>query len=99
MEILVTEQPLVSIIVPVFNTSAYLERCLDSLIGQTLYDIEIICIDDGSTDNSIDILNTYAQKDRRIKIIRQQNAGQSAARNAGIKAGSGRYLGIVDSDP
>lgn len=98
MEILVTEQPLVSIIVPVFNTSAYLKRCLDSLIGQTLYDIEIICIDDGSTDNSIDILNTYAQKDRRIKIIRQQNAGQSAARNAGIKAASGRYIGFVDSD-
>ena len=71
---------------------------MDSLINQTLEDIEIICVNDGSTDNSAEILNEYAQKDCRIKIINQDNAGLSAARNTGINAANGEYIGYVDSD-
>ncbi len=88
----------VSIIVPVYNIEKYLAKCLDSLINQTLEDIEIICVNDGSTDNSAEILNEYAQKDCRIKIINQDNAGLSAARNTGINAANGEYIGYVDSD-
>ena len=88
----------VSIIVPVYNVEKYLERCLDSLINQTFKDIEIICIDDGSIDNSGKILDEYAAKDSRIKVIHQNNAGQAAARNNGMKIASGRYISFVDSD-
>jgi glycosyltransferase involved in cell wall biosynthesis len=90
--------PKVSIIVPVYNVEKYLEKCLDSLINQTLKDIEIICINDGSLDNSINILEKYAIKDNRLKIISQKNAGLSAARNTGINAASGDYIGFCDSD-
>ena len=88
----------VSIIVPVYNVEKYLERCLDSLINQTFKDIEIICIDDGSIDNSGKILDEYAAKDSRLKVIHQNNAGQAAARNNGMKIASGRYISFVDSD-
>ncbi len=89
----------VSIIVPVYNTEKYLKKCLDSLCNQTLKDIEIICINDASTDKSLEILNTYAQKDQRVKLINfTENKGAAAARNAGINASSGEYIGFVDSD-
>ena len=88
----------ISIIVPVYNTEKYLEKCLNSLISQTLEDIEILCINDGSTDNSIKILEQYANRDSRIKIINKKNAGVSAARNTGISQAKGEYLGFVDSD-
>ena len=88
----------VSIIVPVYNVEKYLERCLDSLINQTFKDIEIICIDDGSIDNSGKILDEYAAKDSRIKVIHQNNAGLSVTRNNGMKIASGRYISFVDSD-
>ena len=88
----------VSIIVPVYNVEQYLERCLDSLINQTLQNIEIICINDGSTDNSLNILKQYIEKDKRIKIINQENRGVSVARNNGIEASQGEYIGFVDSD-
>ena len=88
----------VSIIVPVYNVDKYLEKCLDSLINQTLKDIEIICVDDGSTDNSLEILEKYSQKDNRIIIINQDNAGVSVARNSGMKIAKGQYIGFVDSD-
>lgn len=88
----------VSIIIPVYNTSIYLEKCLNSLINQSLKEIEIICINDGSTDNSLEILQKYAQSDKRIVIIKQKNKGQSAARNAGINAAQGEYIGFIDSD-
>lgn len=88
----------VSVIIPVYNTSIYLDKCLGSLINQTLKEIEIICINDGSTDNSLEILQKYAQDDKRIIIINQQNQGQSAARNAGLNAASGEYIGFIDSD-
>ena len=65
----------VSVILPVYNASDYLHQCMDSIVGQTLKDIEIICVDDGSTDNSLDILKEYEQKDKRVKVIQQKNAG------------------------
>lgn len=88
----------VSIIVPVYNVEKFLPECLDSLINQTIKDIEIICVNDGSKDNSLTILQKYAQKDSRIKIIDQQNQGISAARNSGMKTASGEFIGFVDSD-
>ncbi len=98
METILTKQPAISVIVPIFNAARHLERCLNSLIGQTLKNIEIICINDGSTDGSSDILKSYAAADTRITIINQANSGQSAARNAGIKRASGQYIGFVDAD-
>ena len=88
----------VSIIIPVYNVEDYLEECLDSVCAQTLKDIEIICIDDGSTDNSLNILKEYASKDSRIKIITRKNGGQASARNLGIKKARGEYIAFVDSD-
>lgn len=90
--------PAVSIIVPVYNVAAYLPRCLDSLLSQTLADIEIIVVDDGSTDNSAEIVARYAQDDPRIIAIRQDNEGLSGARNTGLRIASGQYIGFVDSD-
>lgn len=89
---------LLSVIVPVYNTEKYLPRCLDSICGQTLRDMEILCVDDGSTDTSLAILQSYAGRDPRIHIIRKENGGLVSARKAGIKAAKGRYIGYVDSD-
>ena len=89
---------LVSIIVPVFNTEKYLKKCLESLINQSLKDIEILCVNDGSTDNSLAILEEYRNKDSRIKIFNQENKKQGAARNLGQKNATGEYIGFVDSD-
>ncbi|MBP3616367.1 MAG: glycosyltransferase family 2 protein [Alphaproteobacteria bacterium] len=88
----------ISIIVPVYNVQKYLDKCLKSIISQTLTDIEIILVDDGSTDSSGLICDKYAKKDKRIKVIHQKNARQGAARNAGIKLATGDYIGFVDSD-
>lgn len=91
-------QPKVSIIVPIFNAEDSLEKCIDSILAQTEENIEIILVDDGSTDNSGIICQEYATMDVRIKLIRQVNSGVSAARNNGIKNASGEYIGFVDSD-
>lgn len=88
----------ISVIVPVFNNERYLKRCLDSIIGQSLSNIEIILIDDGSTDKSGKICDMYAVTDKRVKVIHQKNAGVSAARNTGISIAVGEYIGFVDSD-
>jgi glycosyltransferase involved in cell wall biosynthesis len=88
----------ISIIIPVYNTSIYLKRCLDSVIKQSFNAIEIICVNDGSTDNSLEIITEYQSKDSRITIIDQKNQGLSAARNNGIKAASCDYLLFIDSD-
>ena len=89
----------VSVIIPVYNVENYLKECIDSVINQTLTDIEIICIDDGSTDGSTEILNEYASKgDNRIKVFYQQNSGVSATRNKGIDIAIGEYIKFVDSD-
>ena len=90
--------PKISVIVPVYNVEKFLARCLDSILGQSLRDIEVICVDDGSPDNSIEILNRYAARDSRIRIVRQANRGLGGARNTGIEAAEGEYVGFVDSD-
>ena len=88
----------VSVIVPIYNNEKYLKECLDSICNQTLTDIEIICVNDGSEDNSLKIIEEYKQKDNRIILINQDNLGVSAARNNGIKIATGEYIGFVDSD-
>lgn len=88
----------VSIIVPVYNVEKYLARCLDSITSQTFPDIEIVCINDGSTDRSADILKHYAKFDKRIAIITKPNGGLSSARNAGLEVVTGKYIMFVDSD-
>lgn len=91
--------PKVSIIMPVYNMEQYLKQCLESVINQTLTDIEIICVDDCSTDNSLPILNEYAKNDNRIKVIEQkENLGQGVARNIAMKQATGEYIGFVDPD-
>lgn len=91
-------QPKVSVIVPVYNVEKYLERCLNSLKGQTLEDIEIILVDDGSPDRSPEICDFAALNDERIKVIHQNNEGLGMARNSGIKAACGKYIAFIDSD-
>ena len=91
--------PKVSVIVPCYNVSLYIERCLDSLINQTLADIEIICVDDRSTDNTLQIIQMYAKKDKRIKIIKHEvNKGVAVARNSALDVAKGEYIGFVDPD-
>ncbi|MBM6854701.1 glycosyltransferase family 2 protein [Mediterraneibacter glycyrrhizinilyticus] len=90
--------PLVSVIIPVYNVEKYLRQCLDSVTAQTLSDIEIICVNDSSTDGSLSILEEYAEKDDRIRVVTQQNGGAGAARNRGLSMASGKYLSFLDSD-
>lgn len=91
--------PAISIIVPVYNTSAYLERCLLSIVDQSFKDFDVICIDDCSTDNSAKMVAAAAKKDRRIKLLRHdRNRGAGGARNTGIKASSSGYIAFIDSD-
>lgn len=94
----VRRNPKVSVIIPVYNTEEYLQEALDSILNQTLTEIEIICINDGSTDKSLEILKDNAQKDDRIILLSQDNSGQSAARNQGIRVANGKYLYFFDSD-
>lgn len=89
---------LISIILPVYNAEKYLAKCLDSLKAQTFADIEILCIDDGSKDKSLAILETYSRQDSRFKVLSQPNSGPAAARNLGLKNASGTYLMFCDSD-
>lgn len=91
-------RPKVSVILPVYNVAPYLRQALDSVINQTLTDIEIICVDDGSTDESGKILDEYKEKDERIKVIHKKNAGTGAARNDGLKIATGECIGFVDPD-
>lgn len=88
----------VSVIVPVYNVSAYLPQCLDSILGQDYEKLEVILIDDGSPDDSGAICDRYARKDSRIRVIHQKNAGAAAAKNAGLRIATGEYLSFVDSD-
>lgn len=90
--------PKVSVIIPVYNVEEYLKKCLDSVVNQTLKEIEIICIDDGSTDNSLKILKQYAKKDKRITVIKQKNLHAGVARNAGLAVAKGEYVHFLDSD-
>ena len=90
--------PKISIVIPVYNVSRYLSYCLDSVINQTFTDFEVICVNDGSTDDSPSILSRYEQQDMRFKIIHQENQGLSMARNAGVKKACGQYIYFLDSD-
>ena len=88
----------ISVIVPVFNEEEYVAQCLDSVINQSFKDIEIICVDDGSSDGSLDILRDYEEKDYRIRIITQENQGLSASRNVALDQSTGDYVFFIDSD-
>ncbi len=90
--------PKVSVIIPCYNAEKYLRQCLDSVAGQTLREIEIICVDDGSSDTTMDILREFGEKDERFKIITQENAGAGAARNNGLRQAAGEYLSFLDAD-
>jgi glycosyltransferase involved in cell wall biosynthesis len=89
---------LISVIIPVYNTSAFLERCMRSVLGQTHTDLEVIMINDGSTDNSGELCDAWAAEDARVKVIHQANGGLSRARNAGLEIATGDYIAFVDSD-
>lgn len=91
-------KPLVSVIIPIYNEERFLKECLDSVLQQTISNIEVICIDDGSTDQSITILNEYAKKSKSIRVLYQQNQGAGAARNRGIQVAQGEYIAFMDSD-
>ena len=90
--------PMISVIVPTYNVESYIKQCIDSLLTQTYRDIEIICIDDGSTDKTLEILEFFKEKDSRIILIKQQHLGVSAARNKGLEIARGKYISFVDSD-
>ncbi len=90
--------PKISVLIPICNVEKYLRQCLDSVVSQTLSDIEIICINDGSTDNSLAIINEYAAKDKRVKVIDKANSGYGDSMNRGIDLATGDYIGIVESD-
>lgn len=95
---LVDNKPIVSVIIPVFNAEDFLEKCVTSITSQTIFELQIILIDDGSTDKSGEICDYLAAKDRRIIVIHQDNLGVSAARNAGIRVARGAYITFVDAD-
>ena len=90
--------PVVSVIIPVYNVEKYLNQCLDSVLNQTLQDIEVICVNDSSTDGSLAILEEYAKKDERVTVVTQPNSGAGAARNKGLSLAVGKYLSFLDSD-
>lgn len=92
------KEPYVSVVIPVYNVENYVKECIDSISNQTLKQIEIICVNDGSTDNSLEVLLECARKDNRIKIYQHKNSGLSATRNAGVKQASGKYIYFMDSD-
>ena len=90
--------PKVSIVVPMYGVEPFLNKCVDSLLAQSLHDIEIILVDDGSPDRCGEIAEEYAIKDNRVKVIHQKNSGLGPARNTGMAAATGEYKGFVDSD-
>lgn len=92
------EKPLISIVVPVYNADKFLRKCIDSILSQTYEHIEVVCVDDNSTDTSLKILNDYAEVDNRVKVIHQENQGASIARNTALDNCSGQYIMFVDSD-
>ena len=90
-------QPKVSIIVPVYNNEVYVIPCMKSLLAQTLQDIEIICINDGSTDSSSEILHSFADQDSRVVVVDKENGGYGVGINKGIELAKGEYIGILES--
>ena len=92
------EMPLISVIVPVYRVEAYLDRCLESITGQTYRNLEIILVDDGSPDGSGAICDVWAARDSRIRVIHKENAGAGAARNTGLDVAAGEIVSMIDSD-
>ena len=92
------DEPLVSVVVPVFNAEKHLGQALDSLLAQTHGNLEVICVDDGSTDGTPQLLADYASRDGRVRIFNQENAGPGVARNRGIERARGDYLYFLDAD-
>lgn len=92
------ENPYISVIMPVYNVEKYLKTALDSILNNTFKNIELVCIDDGSTDHSMEILEFYANRDKRVKVLKQNRKGPSAARNAGLEVATGQFISFVDSD-
>ena len=90
--------PAVSIIMPVYNTEKYLRECLDSILNQSLTEIEVLCVNDGSTDSSLEIMNEYAAKDPRVIVINSENHGQAHARDLALRQVKGKWVKFVDSD-
>ena len=89
---------IISVIVPIYKVESYLKKCVDSIINQTMTDLEIILVDDGSPDNCGKICDAYAEQDARIRVIHKENGGVSSARNAGLDICTGDYIGFVDGD-
>ena len=89
---------MISIIIPVYNSDKYLKRCINSILKQTFIDLEIILVDDGSTDNSLKICEAYQKQDDRIRVIHKENGGSTSARKAGVQIARGEYIAFVDSD-
>ena len=90
--------PSISVIIPVYNVETYLRQCIDSVLGQTLQDIEVICVNDGSTDGSAALLDEFAARDARVRVLMQENAGQGAARNAALAVAQGEFVAFLDAD-
>ena len=88
--------PLISVVVPMYNVAAYINRCLDSILAQSFEEFEVICVDDGCTDNTVELVEQY--DDERIRLVRQENKGLAAARNTGINASHGSFVAFCDSD-
>ena len=88
----------ISVVIPIYNATEFLRAALDSIIAQTLSEIEIICVDDGSTDRSLDIIKEYQQKDERVRIVTETNAGPALARNNGLRRVRGEYVEFIDAD-
>lgn len=93
-----SKTPKVSVLVPIYNVEKYLRQCLESIVNQTLEDIEIICLNDGSTDGSLDIIKEFAANDKRIVVVDKENSGYGDSMNQGLKLATGKYIGIVESD-
>ena len=88
----------ISVVIPIYNVESYLHRCLESVVNQSYSDLEIILVNDGSTDNSLSIINKFAQRDKRIIVFSQENSGKAVARNVGLRAATGKYISFIDSD-
>ncbi len=86
------KHPKISVVIPIYNVQKYLSRCLESVVNQTLMDIEILCVNDGTKDDSIEIVRQYMKYDERIILINKENGGLSSARNAGLAQASGKYI-------
>ncbi len=93
-----SKRPKISVIIPIYNVEAYLSRCIESVIGQTMLDIEIICVNDGTKDNSVDIVKRYMTFEPRIRLVEKENGGLASARNAGLKVAQGDVILFLDSD-